>query len=258
MPNSGSAQTLSPEIPSLLSGLRMLQLPLLSCLTLTLSSCTTDPNRIPGPAAKVTREEAIAIARTYQQLQWTPTQDNIRHGKDADGILVHTPDKGLTEHGHKNGWWEPDKVMTGMPYQWGGFDTPKQFLRSLKRGEAAGDIATYRKRQLDDAAVSRTACGIDCSGFISRCWRLARQYSTDELHQICTPLNSATELKTGDIMLGKGHVLLFSRWDPMRLNHIIIYESTPNPTWRVNRGSIPLERLERDGYRPWRYRNITD
>lgn len=227
-------------------------------LHLVLVSCSTDPTKISGPAKQVTREEAIRIARTYQQLQWTPTERNLLHGQDADGILVHTPDAGLSQHGHKGGWWKTHQPMTGVPYQWGGFDTPSQFLKSVKDGKAAGDIATNGKRRLDDAATSRHACGIDCSGFISRCWRLKRPYSTDELHLICTPLNSVQELKSGDIMLNDGHVLMFFKWDPNRLNHLIAYESTPNPTWRVNIGSIPLEMLEDGGYRPWRYKNIRD
>ena len=227
-------------------------------LLLCLASCATGPNRIPGPSGSVTREEAITIARTYQQLQWTPTLSNLKHGKDPDGILVHTPDADLIKHGHRNGWWKPGEVMTGMPYQWGGFDTPDQFLKDLKRGQAAGDIATSDKRRLDDRGTSAHACGIDCSGFISRCWRLSRQYSTDEFHLICVPLDSVHELRTGDIMLNDKHVLLFHQWDTRYEGSIVVYESTPNPTWRVNIGSIPMERLKREGYRPWRYRNIRD
>ncbi len=232
--------------------------PTATALLLLLASCASDPNRIPGPATKVTREQTLAIASAYQRLQWSPTEANVLHGRDADGIRVDTPDESLGKFGHKNGWWKPDHQMQGMPYKWGGFDTPREFLLGVKQGMAAGDIATYEKRRLDEAAVSRHVAGIDCSGFISRCWRLNRQYSTDEFHQICTPLRSAKELKAGDIMLGKGHVLMFSRWDSMRLDHLIVYEATRVPTWRVNRGSISLERLKKNGYRPWRYRNIVD
>ena len=59
-------------------------------------------------------------------------------------------------------------------------------------------------------------------------------------------------------MLNDRHVLMFSNWDPLRPGYLIAFESTPNPTWRVNIGSIPLDRLEKDGYRPWRYRRIQD
>lgn len=232
----------------------------LLCLAsaLLVAACAPNPAKIPGPAPEVSRQQAIAIARTYQQLAWKPAKGNILHGADADGVLVHTPDLSLTRHGYKNGWWKPAEMMRGMPYQWGGFDTPSQFLKDLKKGHAAGDIATLEKRQLDDAGTSRHACGIDCSGFISRCWRLKRHHSTDELPHICTPLSSVKQLRPGDIMLNRGHVLLFLAWDSYRAGHMLAYESTPNPTWRVNLGSIPLSMLEAGGYRPWRYRQIRD
>ena len=59
-----------------------------------------------------------------------------------------------------------------MPYQWGGFSSTEEFLQGLKAGKAAGDVYTAEKRRLLEAAVSKQAVGIDCSGLISRCWRL--------------------------------------------------------------------------------------
>ncbi|MGE9269505.1 MAG: hypothetical protein ACQKBU_01770, partial [Verrucomicrobiales bacterium] len=138
-----------------------------------------------------------------------PESRHIHHGMDEDGVLVHTPDRSLHEHGHSNGWWEPGKPAVGMPYQWGGFDTPREFLQSLEQGEAAGDISTRQKRQRGDDGTSARACGIDCSGFVSRCWRLERPYSTRELPSICVPLKSWLQLSPGDILLNDRHVLLF-------------------------------------------------
>ena len=222
-----------------------------------ISSCS-DLTPIPGPAPTVTRGEAITIAKAYHELEWTPSEHNIKHGRDRNGIMVQTPDVGLAKHSHTSGWWKPGKTMVGMPYQWGGFDTPWQFLISLEGGEAAGDIATVEKRRLDDAGTSREACGIDCSGFVSRCWRLRRAYSTDELPQICTRVDSWTAIKPGDIFLKNGHVLLFCSWDPLRSGNVLAYEAAPYPKWRVNLGSIPVEDLKKVHYTPWRYRNIRD
>jgi hypothetical protein len=223
-----------------------------------LVSCAGDPIAVPGPAASVERSEIVAIARAYHEIQWTPSKANALHGRDANGILVHTPDTSLGKHGHRNGWWTEGETMRGMPYQWGGFDTPKTFLEKLREGRAAGDIATYQKRQLDDAAVSRYACGIDCSGLVSRCWRLSRHHSTDEFPKIATQMRSLWQLKPGDILLKPGHVLLVRSWDPRRYGHVLAYEATLHPEWRVNLGSIELESLEEHHYRLWRYRNIKD
>ena len=57
------------------------------------------------------------------------------------------------------------------------------------------------------------AVGIDCSGFISRCWRLSRPYSTRELAQVCVRLHSYDALLPGDILnTHNAHCLLFAGW----------------------------------------------
>lgn len=223
----------------------------------SLTSCSTNPYAIPGPAHTVKRSEVISIAYTYTQLRWAPGEQHKLHGPDKDGILVHTPDKTLSSYGYANGWWKTGQEMTGMPYQWGGFDTPHQFLDSLKRDEVAGDISTPSKRELGDAGTSSYACGIDCSGFVSRCWRLKRPYSTKQLPEICLPLKTWPQLRPGDILLNDRHVLLFKDWDDDGRS-ILAYEAGPYPVWRVNAHSIPVSKLEREGYSPWRYKNIRD
>jgi hypothetical protein len=233
---------------------------LLPTAALLLGHCAHDLGPeldIPGPAKSVRRDEAILIAYTYSRLDWTPEPRHIRHGKDPDGILVHTPDATLSSHGFANGWWQSGRPARGMAYQWGGFDTPRQFLASLARGEAAGDISTADKRRLDDAGTSRHACGIDCSGFVSRCWRLPRPHSTRELPAICERLTHWNELKPGDILLNDRHVLLFANWG-IPGAAVSVYEAGPFPVWRVNAARIPTDYLVERGYHPWRYRGIRD
>lgn len=72
--------------------------------------------------------------------------------------------------------------------KWGGFDTPRQFAERLKADAAnggapprPGTMGTPEKQAAGDAAASRFAAGVDCSGFVSRCWRLSRPFSTREL-----------------------------------------------------------------------------
>ncbi|WP_264499381.1 hypothetical protein [Luteolibacter flavescens] len=144
-----------------------------------------------------------------------------------------------------------------MAYQWGGFDTPEEFLTSVAKGEAAGDISTALKRKLGDDGTSKEACGIDCSGFVSRCWRLSRPYSTKELPSICDRLGSWDELKPGDILLNDRHVLLFAKWAKSGAS-MYIYEAGPLPVWRVNAAEIQKDYLLERGYQPWRYRGIRD
>ena len=233
---------------------------LLFSAALALSQCsfqsTTDYG-IAGPSPTVRRMDAIGIAYTYSRVIWTPEKHHILHGRDKDGITIHTPDSSLKSHGFSNGWWQPGKEARGVVYQWGGFDTPEQFLASLEKGEVAGDISTAEKRRLGDDGTSKFACGIDCSGFVSRCWRLARPYSTKQLPEICDKLATWSELKPGDILLNDRHVVLFAKWGK-KGSSVQIYEAGPFPVWRVNAAEIPTEYLLERGYSPWRYRNIRD
>jgi len=64
----------------------------------------------------------------------------------------------------------------------------------VQAGKKAGDVGDAAKRKLGDSGTSFESCGIDCSGFVSRCWNLSRPYSTAEMHQICVPLTSWDEL----------------------------------------------------------------
>jgi len=229
-----------------------------SAIILAGASCSPqDPPDIPKPSSSVTREEVIATAYAYTQVTWTPEERHVKHGDDGNGITVHTPDVSLNRRGFANGWWEPGKTMKGMPYQWGGFDTPAEFLRSLERGEFAGDISTGSKRSLGDDGTSRNACGIDCSGFVSRCWRLARPYSTKELPSISRKLKSSLQLMPGDILLNDKHVLVFKQWSPDGKS-MLVYEAGPYPVWRVNAAEIPMKKLEAEGYWARRYVGIRD
>lgn len=225
-----------------------------------LTSCvlvSTSAPDIPGPSMDVTREEAISIARSYAEVSWKPETRHVLHGRDPDGVLVHTPDTTLTRFGLANGWWEAGREARGMVYQWGGFDTPRQFVDNVAQGKVAGDICTAEKRRLGDAGTSRHACGIDCSGFVSRCWRLSRPYSTKQLPEICEKLPNWGNLKAGDILLKDGHVLLFSHWKTPG-SIASIYDAGRHPVWRVNASEIPTENLIAEGYVPWRYRRMRD
>lgn len=205
----------------------------------------------------VTRKEAVETAWRYSVVEWTPQVSNAHHGPDAKGIIVHTPDTDLASHGLNNGWWKPGAPARGMPYKWGGFDTPESFKAALSKGSYAGDISTDEKQKLGDHAVSRQTIGIDCSGLVSRCWNLPRPFSTKELPFICRKLDSWDELKPGDILLNYRHVMLFAGWqEPGKT--ILAYEAGPLPVWRVNAAGMRKDKLVRNGYAPWRYRGIVD
>jgi len=219
--------------------MRFFLLSILVCL----ASCA--PQRTP--------EQALATALTYTELEWIPEAQHIRHGKDLKGIHVHTPDSTLSLHGDDRGWWKPGVRAKGMAYKWGGFDTPESFQHGLLDGKKAGDIANSYKIRLDDAAISHDSVGIDCSGFVSRCWGLPRHFSTRELPMISDPI-AWDHLRAGDIILKQGHVLMFAA---RRGDYLIGYEAGPIPTWRARRCAVRISYLTKKGYSPWRYKHMS-
>lgn len=216
----------------------LLALPLISALVLP--SCTH----------KVRPEDSIRIAKSYAELEWLPEARHIRHGKDSNGILVQTPDTTLRTTEVGKGYWAPGEPAIGMPYKWGGFDTPKSFLKGLAAGKKAGDIATAEKIAFNDDVISHESVGVDCSGFLSRCWKLSKHVSTPDLPDLCDRIEWH-EVRMGDMLLRKGHVLLvhFKIGDTF-----VVYESASIPSWKVRRRVVTLEELKHSTYLPWRYR----
>ena len=134
-----------------------------------------------------------------------------------------------------------------------------EFDLGVRKGRAAGDIYTAEKRRLLDAAVSRHAVGIDCSGLISRCWKLPRSYSTRELTALCEPVRDLTQLKPGDIFnLHNSHVVLFAAWKDDAHQRLYAYEAGSPPSWKAQCNDIPISLLTKQGYTAWRYRGIRD
>lgn len=208
------------------------------------------------PSPKVTSAETIEIAELFTQHRWQGKPELVFHGVDRDGIPVNTPDINYRDHrGRKRGWWLPHQENIGIPYKWGGFDTPLQFDLKLTKGYYAGDAFINSKRDQLELAVSRYSTGIDCSGFISRCWKLARHHSTRELPLISTDLGSFRALKKGDVINKvNDHVILFSHFSSD--DTFIGYEAVSEEIGKVRRQSFYLSYFIKNGYRPLRYKNL--
>jgi len=207
----------------------------------------------------VTRAEAMKMAERYLRHVWKPTEHNIFHGLDAEGVQVDTPDAGFKPAHTRHGWWVVGRKNVGLPYMWGGFDTPESFEAGLRARMAAGDIYSAEKRRLLDAGVSKQAVGIDCSGLISRCWKLPRSFSTRELAGLCNPIDDMKHLKPGDVFnRHNDHVLMFGGWIDKEHTRICAYEAGSPPTWKVLLNAMPLKFLTDQGYTAWRYRGMRD
>jgi hypothetical protein len=208
---------------------------------------------VPLLAAPISRASAIATAATYAEHRWTPSRANVRNGPDAAGIVVRTPDRST---GNRD-LWQPGQPYVGVPYKWGGFDTIASFERGVRAGKAAGDLYTAEKRRQGGAAVSAGAVGLDCSGFISRCWGLAEKQSTRSLPALCRRLGSLAELRPGDALNQPGgHVVLFVRWLDASRTRFHCYEAEPFSRVRLSERNA-VEMLAA-GYAPLRYRGMRE
>lgn len=136
----------------------------------------------------ITRDEIIQTAKSFVDLDWRCGRYNASR---EFNLLV------------------PGKTYLGVSYNWGGFDLPSEFLRKVESGKVAGN---YKKRCGENLCVRFDFAGLDCSGFISRCWQVPR-YSTGALPIIAIKIQRKL-LKPGDILNSRNkHAVLFHRYD---------------------------------------------
>lgn len=208
-------------------------------------------------AQTVTRAEALKIAESFLEHRWQASAKNVKHGKDSAGVDVQTPDRDGGQCRPSGECWVPDAENVGVAYKWGGTDTPQTFIAGVRAGKAAGDVYTDAKRKGGGKTVSGDAVGVDCSGFICRCWKLTTRHSTESLPSICEKLSSPAELKPGDIMNGAGaHVLLFAKWTNPEKTHALFYEASPFSKTVASERDV--NQMTNVGFKPLRYRQIRD
>ena len=168
---------------------------------------------LPLITTAVNRDEALAIGDSYVQHQWTAEQKNLTPGRilDPAGVEIQTPS------------WIKIGQNTKIPYKWGGFWTLAQFDQGMSDGKYAGDIAT--------SGVSGYCSGVDCSGFLSRCWKLPTHYSTRMMDDnITIAYDSWAQLQQGDAIHIVGHVRMFVGYN--NDGSLLVVESSGRD-WRV-------------------------
>lgn len=189
------------------------------------------------------RAEALKIAERYATHRWRATEANVMHGKDPDGVRVDTPDaKSIPSGFSTDGEWN-----VGIPYQWGGACTLEEFDRGVAEGKYAGHLPKSRGVQ-----ASRHAVGVDCSGLVTVCWKLAQKQSTRSLGGLCYELDGFDDLQPGDILNRfDAHVMMFVDYADRERSRIVVYEAV---TPRVLRREHAVADLKAGGYVPLRYR----
>ena len=172
------------------------------------------PKLMPVDFPPVSRDESLAIGDTYVQHIWTASSSNLTNGEinDPYGVAIKTPA------------WVQVGTNQKVPYKWGGFNTLTEFDSGLLSGKYAGDCAT--------SGVSSFCVGVDCSGFVSRCWKLPSHYSTRMMDDdIAVAYSSWTQIKPADVVHKPGHVRLAVQNNS---NNTILTVEAAGADWRVS------------------------
>jgi hypothetical protein len=182
---------------------------------------------VPAKLPFTSRADMIVTAKRMAQHTWICRAANLK----ASCIRSYNSD------------WKPDQKVTGLPYNWGGIDSPEDFDKKLAKGYAAGSHSRY--------GVSACTAGTDCSGFVAYCWGLrSHKYTTRNLRDIAgrPKYNWFTDMKPGDALNKAGaHVVLFAGYNPDGTINIfeasgsaarVIYHQT---TWSRLRGYLPVQ-----------------
>jgi len=190
--------------------------------------------------ASISRSQIMSTASAYHAKQWYCNRYNY------EGTYAEKP------------WQRPRYINQGynryyqfVPYCWGGFSSLSGFDSELSSNWAAGNIDTTGNYK------QRTA-GVDCSGYVSRCWELSSKRNTYGLmsSDISVRLNNFAELKQGDILCNADHVMIFHYRDAN--GNYVLYESTKlNAYDRVAHTARSKSSVE-SSYGPYRYKYLLD
>jgi len=162
----------------------------------------------------VTRAEVIQEAREHAEVIWF-CED--RHVAPVPQCPDWTSD------------YEAGNTYMGEAYEWGGWDTPELFISNLNQGLRPGAHSDNDCQQWGDPSW---ATGEDCSGLVSRSWRLPYKHSTSMLPGISDTI-PYDSLKPGDVLDRPGsHVVIFYSWVDSAHTQLLIYQATdrrPDP-----------------------------
>jgi hypothetical protein len=188
---------------------RVLRLPVAAASALAMPGAlrvavpAADPGRAEAAdlalRSALTREQCINIAQSYYMYSRYCSLSNY----STCGSSVRPA--------YMTGY---DRYYQEVPYSYSGFDSTSGFGSRVGSGSTAGNVG--------DVDLSGCCAGIDCSGYVSRCWALTDHYGTCSLQQLPTVARVAdktTDLQSGDILnkqpcYPNGHVRLFNSYWP--------------------------------------------
>lgn len=189
--------------------------------------------------AAITRSQIISNAEPYAVYSWNCNSNNIKD-YDCGGVHVTTPS------------WVNVGNNISIPYCWGGFSNFAEFDNGIANGVSAGDSYT-----VGNGSGSSCAVGVDCSGFVSRCWDLPYKYGTSTLPNISTAYSSFDQLKRGDIVNYSGHHVRLVHTVNSTSSFLLIEASASGTDWRVGYNNYTTADLQAS-YVPRWYVDVVD
>ncbi len=210
----------------------------------------TDAPRVDGPRVDgppVTRSAVILAADRFARVRWT--MNEINRAGVACGDKFESP--------------YPLGPRIGMAYKWGGWDPVDEFLRKVSAGYGAG---TGGGADTYDRFPRECVTGTSCAGLVSRAWRLEHKYTLNyasplirhKLGEITHAVpgfdparGAAGDLRKGDVLINRTHVMLFV-YETRDRRVMIVDARPPGVAFRA----VAWEWLARQGYEALRYNNI--
>ena len=206
-----------------------------------------------APLPPTTRAAILSRANDYLAVNWTMRPENFSRA-GIDNACVKTQHK-FWQRPHRFNAASVGKTFAAMPYHWGGDDTPDSFRTKLADGHLAGSVCTCRDPQFNQCVVG-FATGVDCSGFVSRSWGIAKRGTTG-LGQVAKPI-AFNQLRPGDALNRAGHhVRLFVGFKPGADVVANVLELATNLACEgVCQSSYTVDQL--NGYKPLRFSGVTN
>ncbi|MEI7980793.1 MAG: hypothetical protein WCI71_04010 [Bacteroidota bacterium] len=227
----------------------------------------------------VTRTQVWENAYKFRDLVWAATSSNfVTSCTQINGKWIRTP----SNPGTTNGWITVG-TNTSVPYKWGGFTDWPIFASLASQGKKTGNMAIWHDEDtppnylcggtednVHSDASDNDVIGVDCSGFVSRCWETTRK-TTISLEGISTNIGFAyiasnfSQLQPGDIVNKYGsHTMLCLEQNPSGTATFMEatggYSNGSNG-WKVDNYSHSVSYFnltENQTYKVRKYNNIND
>jgi hypothetical protein len=175
----------------------------------------------------ISREAVMAHAKAYAWHPWRCTAANQTASCSPSYRSIY-----------------PVGDFMGLPYDWGGYMSLFEFDQQI-------GVQFYGAGSYPADGILACTAGLDCSGFVSKCWDVGH-YTTSNIATLATTVSPATAMLPGDAVNNAGHhVVLFAYFSTT--GEPVFYESA----WE----NVHLNAFEGwsgiSGYVPLRRNNIT-